>query len=55
LCKGIWNRALTQQEITALYEGCNFNPTISPALAQVSKGSVVSFITPAASGATYQW
>ena len=52
---GIWNRALTQQEITALYEGCNLNAAISPASSQVATGASAQFSTPAAAGTSYQW
>ncbi len=33
---GIWNRALTQQEITDLYQGCNLNVNVNPATAQAA-------------------
>jgi hypothetical protein len=50
---GIWNRALTQQEISTLYQGCNLNLSINPANATGNAGSNISFN---ASGATsYQW
>jgi hypothetical protein len=29
---GLWNRALTQEEITALYTSCNLNASISPSI-----------------------
>jgi hypothetical protein len=50
---GIWNRALTQQEITALYEGCNLNPSISNTT--VSPNQNASFSTAFLSGVSYQW
>jgi hypothetical protein len=52
---GIWDRALTQSEITSLYQGCNLNPTISPASASVSSSTNAQFTTPSVTGGTYQW
>jgi hypothetical protein len=52
---GIWNRALTQSEITTLYQGCNISPTISPATTSLSSGTNAQFTTPSVTGGTYQW
>ncbi len=43
---GIWNRALTQQEITDLYNAtnCSNNLTISPATNQLEIGSTANFV-----------
>jgi hypothetical protein len=43
---GIWNRELTQQEITELYNAsnCSNNLTISPSINQLQTGSVANFI-----------
>ncbi len=42
---GIWNRALTQQEITALYNGvnCANNTVISPQINSLTTGSTATF------------
>ena len=52
---GIWNRALTQQEITALYQGCNVTANASPTAAITATGNNAQFSTSAISGASYQW
>ena len=52
----IYNRALIQQEITALYTGCNLNSSITPIKANVKSGDNTSFTASAADGsATFQW
>lgn len=54
---GIWNRALTQQEITALYlaQNCNGGNTITPdGPTTFCAGNSVK-MTSSAIGATYQW
>jgi hypothetical protein len=53
---GIWNRALTQQEITALYQSCNLNASISPSTALLNTGANAQFTSSAADpNATFQW
>ena len=53
---GIWNRALTQQEITALYNSCNLNPTITPTAANSNAGNDASFqATSGGSNLNFQW
>jgi hypothetical protein len=54
---GIWNRVLTQQEITALYQGCNgILVSTQPNNQNVSLGNNAQFIiTITNSTATYQW
>jgi hypothetical protein len=49
----IWNRALTQQEVTNLYQGCSANVNITPAQTNSSVGSNAIFNTSGAT--TYQW
>lgn len=51
---GIWNRALTANEITALYQGCS-KPTVTPLTAAIKTGENVTFTTPANANATFQW
>jgi hypothetical protein len=50
---GIWNRALSPQEITALYQGCNINVNITPATANAAIGANTNLV--ASGGTTYQW
>jgi len=50
---GCWNRALTPQEITALYQGCNLNVTANPSTANAAIGANTSLV--ASGGTTYQW
>jgi hypothetical protein len=50
---GIWNRALTQQEITALYQSCNLNLSANPTQANPTVGANATFSTSGAT--TYQW
>lgn len=53
---GIWNRALTQQEITALYNSCQGTSiTSQPSNSTVTVGSSAQFSANAAVGSTYQW
>ena len=53
---GIWNRALTQQEITNLYRGCNDSIiTAEPTNTSVGLGLNTQFTATSASGSTYQW
>jgi hypothetical protein len=53
---GIWNRALTQQEISALYNTCTAAITLEPTDQQVSLNSTASFsVNSADPSATYQW
>ena len=52
---GIWNRALTQAEITALYNGCNLTVS-NPNNQNVNLGSNAQFIiTTSNFAANYQW
>ena len=51
---GIWNRALTANEITALYQGCA-KPAVTPITAAIKTGENVTFTTPANANATFQW
>ena len=53
---GIWNRSLTQQEITALYNGCSTS-TISaqPTNQTVNSTNSAQFIVNASSGSSFQW
>ncbi len=53
---GIWNRALTQQEITALYNACaGIQITNQPTNSTISAGSNAQFTVNAAAGSTFQW
>jgi hypothetical protein len=53
---GIWNRALTQEEITALYTNCDLNASITPATVFVNAGANAQFTASSADPtATYQW
>jgi hypothetical protein len=53
---GIWNRALTAQEITNLYRVCGDNIiTNQPTNANVGLGLNAQFTTTSATGSTYQW
>ena len=53
---GIWNRALTQQEITALYNSCQGTAiTSQPSNTSVNIGSNAQLSVNAAVGSTYQW
>lgn len=53
---GIWNRALTQQEVTALYNGCSNSITTQPQNQVVANGGSASFSTSSSDpNTTYQW
>jgi hypothetical protein len=52
---GIWNRALTQQEITALYSGCGNEITLQPTNSVNSIGANAQFSVNAVAGSTFQW
>jgi hypothetical protein len=53
---GIWNRALTQQEIIKLYQGCNDSIiTTEPTNTSVGVGLNAQFSTASATGSSYQW
>jgi hypothetical protein len=53
---GIWNRALTQQEIATLYQGCNDSIiTTEPTNTTVGVGLNAQFTTASANGSSYQW
>ena len=53
---GIWNRALTQQEITNLYRSCNDSIiTAEPTNTSVGLGTNAQFTTVSANGSSYQW
>jgi len=53
---GIWNRPLTQQEITDLYNNClSTSITTQPTNAAVNLGQSAQFSVNASSGSTYQW
>ena len=50
---GVWNRVLTQQEITNLYDGCNLNVSITNQSSLV--GQNVNFNATQFSNTNYQW
>jgi hypothetical protein len=53
---GIWNRALTQQEITALYNGCQLAVNTQPANQTININNNAQFIVSSSdTNATYQW
>jgi hypothetical protein len=53
---GIWNRALTQQEITDLYNGCPLSVTTQPANQTININNNVQFVAGSSDpNATYQW
>ncbi|MFZ4402333.1 MAG: LamG-like jellyroll fold domain-containing protein, partial [Bacteroidales bacterium] len=53
---GIWNRTLTQQEITALFQGCTLFVNSNPINQSVITGNSAEFVTVSSdSNATYQW
>lgn len=54
---GIWNRALTDQEILALYQGCQMVITTQPSnqSVNVSAGNTTFSVASSASNPTYQW
>jgi len=53
---GIWNRALTQQEITALYNGCQLAVNTQPVSQTININNNAQFIVGSSdTNATYQW
>ena len=53
---GIWNRALTQQEITALYNGCQLSVSNQPTNQAININNTAQFIVGSSdTNATYQW
>ncbi len=53
---GIWNRALTQQEITNLYNGCASSTiTSQPTNQTVNPTTSAQFVVNATSGSSFQW
>jgi hypothetical protein len=53
---GIWDRALTQQEITDLYQACNVTATISPLSSTTfCQGGSVTLQANTGSGYSYEW
>lgn len=53
---GIWNRALTQEEITNLYNGCSASMiTSQPTNQTVNPTTSAQFIVNAISGSSFQW
>lgn len=53
---GIWNRALTQQEITTLFNGCQLSIVSQPSNVTTNLATNTQFIVHASdTNATYQW
>ena len=53
---GIWNRVLTQQEITALYNGCQLSINTQPTNQNITVNNNAQFIVNSSDpNATYQW
>jgi hypothetical protein len=53
---GIWNRALTQQEITDLYNGCQLAVNSQPASQTININNTAQFVVGASvTSATFQW
>ena len=53
---GIWNRALTQQEITDLYNGCQLSVSNQPANQTININNNAQFVVGSSdTNATYQW
>jgi hypothetical protein len=53
---GIWNRALTQQEISVLYNGCSASTiTSQPTNQTVNPTTSAQFVVNATSGTSFQW
>ena len=53
---GIWNRALTQQEITALYNSCQISFSTQPLSQTISQSQTAQFSALSSDpNATYQW
>lgn len=52
----IWNRALTQIEVSSIYTGCNLGTSINPAILNINTSSNAVFsATTNDPNATYQW
>jgi hypothetical protein len=53
---GIWNRALTQQEITDLYNGCQLSVNTQPTNQTINLNNNAQFVVSSSDpSATYQW
>ena len=53
---GIWNRALTQQEIIALYNGCQLAVNTQPTSQLINMNNTASFVVGSSDpNASYQW
>lgn len=53
---GIWNRVLTQQEITDLYNGCQLSVSAQPTNQTINVNNNAQFVVSSSDpGATYQW
>jgi hypothetical protein len=53
---GIWNRALTQQEITDLYNGCQLSVNTQPSNQTIDVNNNAQFVVGSSDpNATYQW
>ena len=53
---GVWNRALTQQEVTDLYNGCQLAVNSQPASQTININNTAQFVVGSSDpGATYQW
>jgi Concanavalin A-like lectin/glucanases superfamily/Secretion system C-terminal sorting domain len=53
---GLWSRALTQQEIADLYNGCQQSVNTQPSNQQININNTAQFIVGSTDpGATYQW
>jgi len=53
---GIWNRALTQQEVSDLYNGCQLTVSVQPASQNININNNAQFIVGSSDlNATYQW
>ena len=53
---GIWNRALTQQEITDLYNGCQLSVNTQPTNQTININNNAQFVVGSSNpSATYQW
>lgn len=53
---GIWDRVLTQQEITTLYNSCDMTITLQPSDQQLKVGDNAEFLCAVSvTGAQYQW
>jgi hypothetical protein len=53
---GIWNRALTQQEVTNLYNGCQLSVNTQPTNQTINVNNNAQFVVSSSDlGATFQW